>query len=190
MIGLARAMIALLDGDVDVICHACGLEAHEQETTDGTHDTWPSIQRWQREYFAVDVYEPDAWEKPYAERMAAVEGVLAERYGNQLVSGGPSEFYDLLEASTWQSQRRHPVDEVTVGLRTGNVTRGGVYLPSIVIEARSVGGNRKGCEAFCTTLTQEATRLFGVQFDQWAVADDGVFDKGLGESDGINPTGS
>lgn len=73
-----------------------------------------------------------------------------------------SEFYDLLEVSTWQSQRRHPVDEVTVGLRTGNVTRGGVYLPSIVIEARSVGGNRKGCEAFCTALAQEATHWFGV----------------------------
>lgn len=181
MIALVRAMIALFDGDVDVLCHACGLETHEKETTDDTEDTWPSIRRWQRETFAVDVYEPDAWEKPYAERMVAVEAVLAERYGNQLVSGGPSVFYDLLEASTWQSQRRHPVDEVTVGLRTGNVMHDGLYLPSIVIEARSVGGNRKGCEAICTTVAQEATRLFGVKFDQWAVADDGVLEQRQGK---------
>lgn len=185
MIALARAMLAQFEGDVDVVCHACGLETVTTESDDAA---WPSVWRWQREYFAADVYEPNAWETSYTERLLAVDALLAERYGNRLTSGGPREFYDLLEVSTWQSQRRHPVDEVTVGLRTGNVVRDGVYLPSIVIEARFVGGNRKACEAVCAALAQEATRLFGVQFDQWAVADDGVLFDARFEDHQANPT--
>lgn len=187
MIDLARAMIGLFDGDIDVICHGCGLTTPGRETGDSD---WPMVRQWQRDYFATDVYEPDAWEAPYRERVAAIDTLLAERYGNQLVSGGPSAFYDLLEASTWQSKRRHPVDEMTVGLRTGNVMQGGVYLPSIVIEARSVGGNRKGCEAFGAVLMAEATRLFGIHFSQWTVAADGMGQAETGRANKLNSTKS
>jgi hypothetical protein len=46
-----------------------------------------------------------------------------------------------------------------VGLQVGNV------VTFIVIEARSVAGNRKACQTACEKLSQQASKLFGVSFD-------------------------
>jgi hypothetical protein len=54
---------------------------------------------------------------------------------------------------------------LAVGLQAKYVFREGYHLPSIVIEARSVAGNGKACQAACEALCREAAALFGVRFD-------------------------
>jgi hypothetical protein len=45
------------------------------------------------------------------------------------------------------------------------------HLPAIIKEARSISGNRKGCEAACQALTQLAASLFQIKFDRasWSI---------------------
>jgi hypothetical protein len=164
MIPLARAMIAYFDGDVDVVGHYCGLEIEEEHKRP---DEAPRLDRrtWRREYFAVDSLSPDDWEAAFAESVAKIDAILKEHYGNLLPMETVREFYDNIETSTWESKKHHPIEELSVGLQAKYVFREGCHLPSIVIEARSVTGNQKACQAACEALSQEADALFGVRFD-------------------------
>jgi hypothetical protein len=161
MIPLVRAMIAYFDGDVDVIGHYCGLEIEDEEG-DGSR---LGTRAWRREYFAVDALSPDDWEVAFAESAARIDAILKERYNNRLPMATVSEFYDNIETSTWESMEYHPTRELSVGLKAQHVFREGCHLPSIVIQARSVTGNRKACQAACEALSREAAALFGVRFD-------------------------
>lgn len=167
MITLARAMIALCDGDVDYVGHYCGLEIHEERESDATRlTTW----HWRREYFAVKSLSPKNWERAFANSVTRVDAILKERYRNRLPSGPVHEFYDNIETSTWQSKKPQSVDELSVGLEAKYVFRKHCHLPSVVIEARSVAGNRKACEAACEALCREAAALFKVRFDHLSLA--------------------
>ena len=169
MIPLARAMIAYFAGDVDVVGHYCGLEIEEErEQPDDVHRL--GTRRWRREYLAVDPLSPDDWEAPFADSVARTDAVLRERYDNRLPVGTVQEFYDTIETSSWESGEPQPVEELSVGLRTKYVFREHCHLPSIVVQARSVAGNRKACQAACETLSQEAAALFGVRFDHMSLA--------------------
>ena len=97
--------------------------------------------------------------------MARIDAVLKERYDNQLPMETVREFYDNIETSAWESKKSYPVEELAVGLQAKYVFREGCHLPAIVIEARSVVGNRKACQAACGALCREAAALFGVRFD-------------------------
>ncbi|MCD5407732.1 hypothetical protein LR090_00445 [Candidatus Bipolaricaulota bacterium] len=165
MIPLIRAMIAYFDGDVDVVEHYCGLEIEEEQGRERPGDGPDRGARtWRREYFAVDPLSPDDWEGAFAESVARTDAILKERYDNRLPMATVREFYDSIETSTWESVKPHPIEELSVGLQAKYVFREGCHLPSIVIEARSVTGNRKACQAACEALSQEAA-LFGVRFD-------------------------
>jgi hypothetical protein len=87
------------------------------------------------------------------------------------------EFYDNLETSTWESKKWHPIQQLSVGLQAKYVSRERCHLPSIVIEARSVGGNRKACQAACEALSQEAANLFSVRFGHVSLAVEEIRDK-------------
>ena len=169
MIPLARVMIAHFDGDVDVVGHYCGLETEEERERPGG-DSHLGTRVWQREYFAVDPLSPDDWEAPFAASVAQIDALLAERYGNRLPMSSVHEFYDHLETSVWEGKQRHPIEELSVGLQAKYVFREGCHLPSIVIQARSVGGNRKACQAACETLSREAVASFGVRFRHVSLA--------------------
>ncbi|MGA9347459.1 MAG: hypothetical protein WBW48_01480 [Anaerolineae bacterium] len=164
MIPLARAMIAYFNGDVDVVGHYCGLEI-EEEREQPEADSRLGTRTWRREYFAVDALSPDDWEAAFADSVARIDTILTERYDNRLPVDTVREFYDNLETSAWESKRPHLVEELSVGLLTKYVFREHCHLPSIVIEARSVVGNRKACHAACEALSQEAAALFGARFD-------------------------
>lgn len=69
-------------------------------------------------------------------------------------------FYDTIETNTWESKKSHSIEELSIGLEAKYVSQDSYHLPSIVIESRSVFGNRKAGEAACETLSQEATKLF------------------------------
>lgn len=170
MIPLARAMIAYFDGDVDVVGHYCGLEIEIEEERERLGDDSLGTRVWRREYFAVDPLSPDDWEAPFAASVTQIDALLAERYGNRLPMGSVHEFYDHLETSVWESKKRHPIEELLVGLQARYVFREGCHLPSIVIEARSVGGNRKACQAACEALSREAVASFGVRFRHISLA--------------------
>ena len=164
---LVRAMIAYFDGDVDVVGHYCGLEIEESGRPDD--DTRLGTRTWQREYFAVDSLSPDNWEAPFADSVARIDAVLKERYDNCLPMDSVREFYDNIETSAWESKKPHPVEELSVGLQAKYVFRERHHLPTITIEARSVGGNRKACQSACEALSREAASLFGVRFDHLSV---------------------
>ncbi|MCR4404986.1 MAG: hypothetical protein NUW06_06935 [Candidatus Acetothermia bacterium] len=164
MVPLIRAMIAYFDDDVDVVGHYCGLEVEEENAQPGT-DPRLGARAWRRQYFAVDPLPPGDWEAAFAESVARIDAVLKERYGNRLPMSGVQEFYDNIETSAWESKEPHPIEELSVGLQAKYVFREGYHLPSILIEARSVTGNRKACQAACEALSREAVALFGVRFD-------------------------
>jgi hypothetical protein len=161
MIPLARAMIAYFDGDVDVVGHYCGLEIEEE----GERHPRLGTRTWRREYFAVDSLSLDDWEAAFSDSVARIDVILKERYDNRLPMGTVHEFYDNIETSTWESKKPYPVEELSVGLEAKYIFRERHHLPSISIEARSVDGNRKACQAACEALSREAAMLFGVRFD-------------------------
>lgn len=166
MIPLVREMIAYFDSDVDVVGHYCGLEIEEEEGHERPSDrSRLGTRAWQREYLAVDPLSPDDWEAAFAESVARIDAILKKRYDNRLPMDTVREFYDNIETSTWESKERHPIEELAVGLQAKYVFREHYHLPSIVIEARSVTGNRKACQASCESLSREAAALFGVRFD-------------------------
>ncbi|OGO41460.1 MAG: hypothetical protein A2Z04_06890 [Chloroflexi bacterium RBG_16_57_9] len=169
MIPLARAMLAYFDGDVDVVGHYCGLEIEEERERPG-EDPRRGTRTWRREYFATDALSPQDWEAPFAASVARIDAILKERYDHRLPFGAVREFYDNVDTFAWQSKKRYPVEEVSVGLQGKYISWGGHHLPSIVIEARSVAGNRKACEAVCEMLSREAAALFGVCFDHVSLA--------------------
>ena len=168
MFPLVRAMIAYFDGDVDVVGHYCGLEIEESERPDD--DPHLGTRTWRREYFAVDSLSPDNWEAPFADSVARIDAVLKERYDNRLPMNSVREFYDNIETSAWESKKPYPVEELSVGLQARYVFRERHHLPTIIIEARSVAGNRKACQLACEALSREAVSLFGVRFDHLSVA--------------------
>jgi hypothetical protein len=176
MTALARAMIAYFDGDVDVVEHYCGLEV-EEESQKADADSRLGTRTWHREYFAVDGFSPDDWERVFADSVARVDAILKDRYDNRLPMSTVHEFYDNLETSTWESKKWHPIQELSIGLQAKYVFRESWHLPSIVIEARSVNGNRKACQAACEALSQEAANLFGVRFDHVSLAVEEIRDK-------------
>lgn len=163
MTTLGRAMLDHLDGDVDVVGHYCGLELEEERELAGPDDR-PGTRTWHREYLAVESLSPDDWETAFADSVAEIDAVLGKRYDNRLPMTAVRYFYDHLETSTWESRQRHPVEELTVGLEARYVIRERVHLPAIIIEARSIAGNRKGCEAACQALSESAASLFRVKF--------------------------
>ena len=165
MIPLARAMIAYFDGDVDVVGHYCGLEIEEDRERPEV-DPRLGTRTWRREYFAVDGLSPSDWEVAFANSVTRIDAVLKERYDNRLPMSPVRYFYDHIETSTWESRQRHHIEELTVGVEARYCFREGYHLPAIIIEARSIGGNRKGCEATCEALSREAAALFGVRFDR------------------------
>lgn len=178
MIPLARAMIEHLGGDVDVVEHYCGLEI-EVET-----ENRPDVRTWQREYFAVDPLSPRDWESPFEESVARIDAILKERYDNRLpceireISQGlpmssVHHFYDHLKTSIWESGEPGPVQELTVGLEARYCFREGIHLPDIIVEARSVDGNRKACEDACRALSERAASLFEVEFKRWSLEMEG-----------------
>lgn len=164
LIPLARAMIAYFDGDVDMLGHYCGLET-EEECERPDEDSRLDRRTWHREYFATDPLSPDTWEAAFADSVARIDAIMTQRYDNHLPMGTVCEFYDRIETSTWESKKRHPIEELSVGLQAKHVFRKHHHLPSILIEARSVGGGPKACQAACESLSREATALFGVHFD-------------------------
>lgn len=176
MTALARAMIAYFDGDVDVVGHYCGLEV-EEENQEADANPRLGTRIWHRQYFAVDGFSPDDWETAFADSVAQVDAILKDRYDNRLPMGTVHEFYDNLETSTWESKKWHPIQELSVGLQAKYVFRERCHLPSIVIEARSVDGNRKACQTACEALSQEAANLFGVRFDHVSLAVEEMRDK-------------
>lgn len=163
MIPLARAMIEHLGGDVDVVGHYCGLEV-EVETEDR-----PDVRTWQREYLALDPLSPRDWESPFEESVARIDAVLKERYDNRLPMSSVHYLYDHLDASIRESGEPGPVQELTVGLEARYCFREGYHLPEVIIEARSVNGNQKACEAACRTLSERAASLFEVEFRRWSL---------------------
>jgi hypothetical protein len=164
MIPLVRAMIAYFDGDVDVVGHYCGLEVEEERERPGD-DPRRGTRTWRREYFAVDPLSPGDWEAAFAGSVAQIDAILTERYDNRLPTDTVREFYDNIETSAWERKEPPPVEELSVGLQAKYVFRQHCHVPSIVIEARSVDGNRKACEAACEALSREAATLLGVRFD-------------------------
>jgi len=58
-----------------------------------------------------------------------------------------------------------PVQELAVGLGARYLLPGGIHLPDIIIEARSVDGNRKACQA----LSERAASLFKAKFERWSL---------------------
>lgn len=169
MIPLARGMLAYFGGDVDLVGHYCGLEIEEERERPG-EDPRLGSRTWRREYFSVDPLSPKKWEKAFEKSVARVDTILEERYDNHLPFGDVHEFYDNIETSTWESKQRHLIEELSVGLEAKYVSRERYHLPSIVIEARSVAGNRKACQAACEALSRDATALFGVRFDHLSLA--------------------
>ena len=159
MISLVRAMIAYFDGDVDVLGHYCGIDIEEERERPG-EDPRLGTRTWQREYFAVDPLSPKNRESPFSDSVTRIDAILRERYHNRLPSDHIREFYDNSETSARESKKPHPVEELAVGLEAKYVFRQHCHLPSIVIEARSVSGNRKACAAACEALCQEAVALF------------------------------
>ncbi|MEA3459420.1 MAG: hypothetical protein U9R11_01885, partial [Chloroflexota bacterium] len=173
MIPLAQAMIKYLGGEVDVVGHYCGLEVEVETEGQPRGISIPQgqtdIRTWQREYFAVDPLSPRDLEAPFEESVAQIDAVLKERYDNRLPMSPVRHFYDHLETSIWESGEPGPVQEIAVGLEARYCFREGYHLPAIIIEARSVDGNRKACEAACRTLGERATSLFGVEFERWSL---------------------
>jgi len=167
MLSLARAMIEHLGGDVDVVGHYCGLEV-EVEAEDR-----PDVRTWQREYLALDPLSPRDWEGPFEESVARIDAILKERYDNRLPMSSVRYFYDHLETSIWESGEPGPVQELTVGLEARYCFQEGYHLPEIIIEARSVDGNRKACEAACQALSERAASLFQVEFKRWSLEMEG-----------------
>jgi len=168
MISLAHAMMAYFGSDIDTVEHHCVIDTDEERPQPGDDDleTW----HWKREYLAVDALSAKKWEAPFKARAAQIDAILAERYRHKLSMESIHEFYDHLETSAWESRKAHLIEKLTIGLQAGYVFQGGYHLPSIIIEARSVNGNRKACEVACATLGQEASRLFGVHFDHISLA--------------------
>lgn len=164
MIPLVRAMIAYFDGDVDVVGHYCGLEVEEERERPGD-DPRLGTRTWRRDYFALDPLSPDDWEAAFASSVAQIDAILTERYDNRLPTDTVREFYDNVETSAWERKKPPPVEELSVGLQAKYVFRQHCHVPSIVIEARSVDGNRKACQAACEALSREAATLFEVRFD-------------------------
>jgi hypothetical protein len=164
MISLVRAMIAYLDDDVDVVGHYCGLVIEEERERPGDHPRL-GTRTWRREYFAVAPLSPDDWEAAFADSIARIDAILAERYDHRLPTDTVREFYDSIETSAWERKKPPPVEELSVGLQAKYVFRQHCHVPSIVIEARSTVGNRKACQAACKALSREAATLFGVRFD-------------------------
>lgn len=68
-----------------------------------------------------------------------------------------------------------------VGHYCGIESRKGYHLPSIVIQARSVSGNRKACQQACQTLGETAASLFAVRFDHASLAIEEIRDEDRGE---------
>ncbi|MBI3922132.1 MAG: hypothetical protein HY318_11995 [Armatimonadetes bacterium] len=163
MVPLVKSMIAYYDGDVDVVGHYAGLEIDDEREC--REDARPSIWRWHREYFAVDSLSPEEWEASFTTSVDHIDGILKRRYCNRLPIKTVHHFYDNVETSAWMSKKRHAVDELSVGLEARCVSRESHWLPSVVVEARSVDGNRKACEAICDSLCEQATGLFKVKFD-------------------------
>jgi hypothetical protein len=160
MTRLIRGMLAYFETDVDVVGHYCGID------TDVAHESAGKRTRtWQREYLALDALSPRRWEAPFSRSVARIDAVLKKRYNHRLPSGAIREFYDKIETSTWESKHRHPVEEASVGLQAKYVFRQRHHLPCLTVEARSIDGNRKACEAVCETLSREASALFGARFD-------------------------
>jgi hypothetical protein len=167
MISLAHTMMAYFGSDIEVVGHYCGIDTDEECTRPGDdRETW----HWKREYLAADALSAKKWEAPFKARIAQIDAVLAERYRHKLPIESVREFYDHLETSAWESRKAHLIEKLTIGLQAEYVFQGRYHLPSIIIEARSVNGNRKACEAACATLGQEASRLFGVHFEHISLA--------------------
>jgi len=169
MINLVKKMIDYFDGDIDVVSHHCVMELWKHELQSNKDaDQKP------REYFAFKPLSPDDWEKEYADCISRADAALEERFDNRLPMFTVLEFYDTIETNTWERTKPHSIEELSVGLEAKYVSRDSFHLPSIVIESRSVFGNRKACEAACETLSQEAAKLFGVKFDHLSMAIEGT----------------
>jgi len=121
MIPLVRAMIAYF-GDVDVVGHYCGLDARDRRAE--PEETSLNRAAGHREFFAADPLSPEDWEKSFAESIARIHETLRKRYDNRLPIEDVEGFYDYVETSTWESKKRHPVEELTVGLEARYVFRG------------------------------------------------------------------
>jgi len=160
MITLVKKMIDYFDGDVDVVSHHCALELWKHEL-----QSKKDKNQKPREYFAFKPLSPDDWEKEYVDCVSRADAVLKERFDNRLPIFTVHEFYDNIETSIWERTKSHSIEELSVGLEAKYVSRDSYHLPSIVIESRSVFGNRKACEAACEALSREAVKLFGVKFD-------------------------
>jgi len=170
MITLARAMLDYLNGDVDVVGHYCGLETEEECERPGTDDRL-GTRTWHREYLAVDSLSPENWETAFADSVAQIDNLLGDRYDHHLPMTDVKYFYDHLETSAWESRQQYPVEELTVGLEARYSFRESIHLPAVIIQARSIFGNRKGCEAACHALSQSTSSLFQVKFDRasWSI---------------------
>src|SRR5438132_1941120 len=158
MTRLIRAMLGYFDNDVDVVGHYCGIETDVAREQGGKR-----TRTWQREYLALDPLSPRRWEAAFSKSVAGIDALLKKRYKHRLPSSAVREFYDNIETSTWESKRRHPVEEASVGLQAKYVFRQQHHLPCLTVEARSINGNRQACEAVCETLSREASALFGVR---------------------------
>ena len=62
-----------------------------------------------------------------------------------------------------EGRQHHPVKEITIGLSADLCFSKGYMLPGIEIEARSIDGNIKACEAVCQTLMEKSKEIFNLK---------------------------
>ena len=62
-----------------------------------------------------------------------------------------------------EGRQHHPLQKITIGLSAGLCFSKGYMLPGIEIEARSIDGNIKACEAVCQTLMEKSKEIFNLK---------------------------
>lgn len=153
MIPLVQWIIDYFRCDMDVIGHYCGL------VSELPNEKEASFRSWRQEYYAVDLL-PKNWKPAFRKKVAETDKILHKRFNNKLPTKGVNEFYDNIEIPAYISKESYPVEEISIGLLAKYCMRRSHYLPEIVIEARSITGNRKACEAVCEQLQKQVADLF------------------------------
>lgn len=150
-------------GEVDAICHLCGLEriAGEYDNKDGH-----KVRQTDWEYFLVETYDLEDWEKLYRKNVRHLDSVLKKRFSNRLPSrSGIIRFYHEVEINSYMSAS--PLDEISVGISLGVTTsRHKHWIPNFDIQTRSISGEEKECRKTCEELMGIANQLFNFSSSQ------------------------
>lgn len=159
IIPLIESAMDYFKDDIDVISHLSGLELRLKAGK--KQDRYHPV-RWQRDYFLIEPYDSN-WKEMYIRNARKVDGILKERFKNKLSTKMGMKFYHNVEVISYEGRKYHPVQEISIGLSAGLCFSKGYMLPGIEIEARSIDGNIKACEAVCQTLMEKSKEIFNLK---------------------------